>query len=1120
MTTMRSYTALLFSSTTMFFCFGGAGLAAQADRIRGPIDENDAVVLKGNVRAEALAANDAGPLDPTSPIRCVRLVLGQTAGQTADLERLLEEQRDPASADYRSWLSPEQFGERFGVSENDMAALTAWLESRGFAIEQAARSRTWISFTGSAEQMSAAFRTEFRRYEVNGEKHFANATNPSIPAAFAGVVTGLRGLDDFRPKPLRSASELHPEMNGADGAHYVAPADFAAIYDLEPLYEGAYDGSGQKLAIAGQTDIKLSDIRAFRSAFNLAAKDPQLVLAGTDPGVSANDQIEADLDLEWSGAVARNATIVYVYSQDVFESVEYAVDQNLAPVISVSYGGCESDSPALSYRTLAQQANAQGITWINASGDSGAAGCDPGATIATHAASVTFPADIPEVTALGGSELNEGSGSYWNSAGLALSYIPEKAWNDTPLGKGLAAGGGGASALFAKPWWQAGTGVPNDQARDVPDVALAASAAHDPYAIYANGQLMAVGGTSVASPSFAGIVTILNQYLVANKELTAPGLGNLNPSLYAMAQNVKGPFHDITSGNNVVPCAASVTGCVAGSYGYQAGAGYDLATGLGSVDADDLVTKWTIMAPATGTRLTLSASPAGIAETATTQLTATVSAVSGNTAPSGTVTFAAGSDSLGSAALTGSGTTASATFSIKGTALAMGANTITATYAATAAFSSSTATASVTVTQPIIATSVSLAANPASLASTGSTVLTAVVKPASGSAAPTGAVVFTSGKTQLGSVTVGSSTAGATATLTVKAASLTVGANAIVATYGGASGFSGSASPALTVTVAAPVIATSVALTANPVSFPQSSSTALTATVKPAAGAVLPTGTITFMAGNTALATESLSASVATGVAAATLILKGASLAIGNDAISAVYSGSGGFAGSTGTTTVTVTPPLTATTLALTAAPSTISPTASTVLTALVRPAGGAAGPTGMVTFATPGGTLGGGAVTLSSGAGTVTLTVKGAALANGANTVTASYTPTGNFAGSSASAVVTVQPVATTMTLTASPTSLASTGSTQLTATIKASGTVPPTGSVTFSVGKTTLGSAAVSGSGGTATLTLKGSSLAAGANSIGAVYAGAGFATATASATITVTPAAAVSKQAKRMF
>ena len=351
-------------------------LSAQESRIAGPIEASRTLVLKGNRNPRAVAANDQGPLDPLTRIPYMRMTLKPTAQQTADLEALLEAQRDPSSSDYHRWLTPEEFGERFGASQNDIEKLRAWLESTGFTVEQTARARNWIAFSGTTGQIERTFRTAIHRYESAGEMHFANAVEPSIPAALAALVGELKGLDDFHLKPPR-AKRIAPDYTASGGAHYLAPDDIAAIYDIAPLYKAGYDGTGQKVAIVGQTDINLADIRGFRSEFGLTAKDPQLVLYGPDPGASSGDQIESDLDLEWAGAVARNATILFVYSRDVMESVQYAIDENLAPVISMSYGGCEQ-GVSTSNRTLAQQANAEGITWMNSSGDSGAAGCDWG----------------------------------------------------------------------------------------------------------------------------------------------------------------------------------------------------------------------------------------------------------------------------------------------------------------------------------------------------------------------------------------------------------------------------------------------------------------------------------------------------------------------------------------------------------------------------------------------------------------------------------------------------------------------------------------------------------------------------------------------------------------------
>jgi subtilase family serine protease len=282
---------------------------------------------------------------------------------------------------------------------------------------------------------------------------------------------------------------------------------------------------------------------------------------------------------------------------------------------------------------ITQQANSQGQTIIAASGDAGAAACDYSSPIspvtsATHGLAVNAPASVPYVTGMGGSEFNEGAGNYWTaSTGTdvipsALSYIPEIVWNDTTSPEnttgGLAAGGGGASIYFSKPAWQTGPGVPNDNARDVPDLSLNASPFHDGYLVCVEGNcvngyrntsqaLTVAGGTSAAAPTFAGMVALINQQMN-----TPAGQGNINPILYSMAQTSPAAFHDITTGNNMVPCAAATRGCPnGGEIGYSAGVGYDQASGLGSVDAYNLVMEWgsagtgnlpapTLTAPANG----------------------------------------------------------------------------------------------------------------------------------------------------------------------------------------------------------------------------------------------------------------------------------------------------------------------------------------------------------------------------------------------------------------------------------------------------------------------------------------------------------------------------------------
>jgi uncharacterized protein (TIGR03437 family) len=634
------------------------------------------VSLPGNVHPLAQARFDRGPADRAMPIGYATLLLAPAPG----LEDFLTRLQQPGPG-FRRWLTPAQFGQRFGLSRNDLDKLRAWLESEGLQVEDEGRGGGWIAFSGTAGAAGRAFGTEIHRYLVNGEAHYANSTAPSIPAAFAAVVTAVRGLNDFRPRAqVRMAA---PDYTSG-GAHYLAPGDFATIYNLTPLYAAGWNGAGQSIAVAGQSGIGLRDIASFRAAYGLPANVPQVVLVGSDPGVNS-DQIEADLDIEWSGAVARQASIVYVYASDVFVAAQYAVDRNLAPVLSLSYSACEYYETA-AWRAVAQQAAAEGISWIAASGDAGAAECDARSTPIVQASkgpTGSFPATIPEITAVGGTELDDAGGSYWarsNSAngGSALSYIPEIAWNDSAARNGFSATGGAPSAYYAKPAWQTGAGVPADGARDVPDVALAASPVRYPYFIVSSGATELVGGTSVSTQAFAGMVALLNQYLVANGSLPQAGLGNLNPNLYRLAQSTSGVFHDVTAGNNYLPCLQGSPGCTALGLGYAAGAGYDLTTGLGSVDANQLVTQWSVgPAPA----MTLTASPSTAAPTDTVQLTATVTG--SGPAPTGSVTFVSNDAVLGTVALSSPGQIG---LSVAGAALEAAAGLVTAVYSGDAVY--------------------------------------------------------------------------------------------------------------------------------------------------------------------------------------------------------------------------------------------------------------------------------------------------------------------------------------------------------------------------------------------------------------------------------------------------
>jgi uncharacterized protein (TIGR03437 family) len=588
--------------------FFAATADAQQSRIGARISNSATVVIRHHVPARALRALDQGPVAASFNLPSVTMYLQASASQQASLHQLLASQKVPGSGNYHKWLTPEQYADQFGVSAADAGRITAWLESQGLHVEQVARSRTFIRFSGAADKVEAALHTQIDQFLENGKVHYSNVNDPSVPAALAGIVRSFGGLHDFRLKPRSVLRRAGAEFTSGAGQHQIVPDDFAVLYNVAPLYAAGIDGTGQKQVVIGQTQINMSDITTFRSKYGLPVNNPQLVLVprSPNPGISQDDLPEADLDLEWSGAVARNASIIYVYSDDVNTSVTDAIDEAYAPVISMSYGLCEgNDTVDLpTYQALALQANAEGITWLNASGDSGAGDCeDSDALIAQDGPQVDSPASVPEVTSMGGTEFSEGDGSYWSSTNTAagasaLSYIPERVWNDTGLGFGFSAGGGGTSIFFPKPLWQTGAGVPDNAFRNVPDVSIASSADHDGYNVLTGGRVQVYGGTSMAAPTMAGIVTLLNQYLVLNKVQAQPGLGNINPQLYRLA-SVGGVFHDVTVGNNSLPCVGGSPGCVNGTFGFSAGPGYDRATGVGSPDAFNLVHAWTAQAATT-----------------------------------------------------------------------------------------------------------------------------------------------------------------------------------------------------------------------------------------------------------------------------------------------------------------------------------------------------------------------------------------------------------------------------------------------------------------------------------------------------------------------------------------
>lgn len=674
--------------------------------------------LADGVSPRARAALDLGLVAPDTALSSVTLRFNQTAAQTAALGQLLADQQNSASPSYHQWLTPEQFGQRFGLSQTDLATVTAWLQKQGLTITTVGRSRTFVTVSGSATQVQAAFQTPIHQVEANGNLHFANLNSPSLPASIAAVVGGITGLNDFRLKPHNHPhTESAPQFTSSiSGNHFIAPGDFYTIYDINPLLKSSVDGSGVTIAVVGQTDISLADVAAFRSASGLAANVPTVKLVGKDPGTgTAGDVIEAHLDVEWSGAVAPAATILYVNSTDVVNgSLTAAVDNNLAPIVTLSYGNCETAfgaSNIASFNALFQQANAQGQTILSASGDSGATDCDFQVAIASGGLAVDYPSSSPNVTGIGGTMFNEGGATYFTPAngansGSAISYIPEAVWNESGNGN-LGAGGGGASVYLTKPVWQTGAGVPNDFARDVPDLSLNSAASHDGYLYCATGSctngyrnaagnLQVVGGTSVATPAFAGILALLEQKLGSR-------IGNANPVIYGLANSSfsSAVFHDVTTGNNTSPCKAGSPGCPSGgSLGYNAGTGYDLATGWGSVDGFNFVNDWALVQPAgsgavSGTNAsTTTLTPPTASANIGTSVSFTASVASNTTGittmPTGSVQLLVDNVVSGNPVSLANG---SAAFSLSTSSLSSGGHVVTAAYSGDGVYAGSKASA-------------------------------------------------------------------------------------------------------------------------------------------------------------------------------------------------------------------------------------------------------------------------------------------------------------------------------------------------------------------------------------------------------------------------------------------
>ncbi len=415
---------------------------APSPRIRSEISASDVTPVKNSPRPFADPRFDAGRMPADTRLTGITLVFNRTAAQQADLQALLAAQQNPASPLFHKWLTPEQFGARFGMAQADLDKVEQWLQQQGFTIDEMGRARGFIRFTGTVNQVELAFQTQMHYYKTgDGVQHMAPATALYLPSAIAPTVESIHDLVDLRPRSshVPASRPAHPQYtfwgtNSQGNSEQVvlfAPGDIKVAYDINPLITDNYNGAGQTIAVMGQSEISATDITNFQDAAGLTEKAPSMILVpGTGSAAFvAGDEGESDLDVEWSGGIAPGATIDFVYTgstsqNGVFDSLAYAVDSKLGDIITVSYGSCETDvqQNAFNQDSIYQEAQAQGQTIIAASGDNGSTACLGDTDLTTTqqlALAVSYPASSEYVTGVGGTEIssvNDAVGTYWGSA--------------------------------------------------------------------------------------------------------------------------------------------------------------------------------------------------------------------------------------------------------------------------------------------------------------------------------------------------------------------------------------------------------------------------------------------------------------------------------------------------------------------------------------------------------------------------------------------------------------------------------------------------------------------------------------------------------------------------------
>jgi subtilase family serine protease len=476
MGTVRNTKSSRWSVLAAVLC-GVCTFAAAAQRPLLKVDENGLTRLHGNVSRGARPEFDRGRAPDSLPQEHILMMLRRSEPKEQELQQFIGRQYDPHSPDFHRWLTPQQFGERFGPSTQDIGRVTKWLTQHGFRLNNVPDGGLFVDFSGTAGQVAQAFHTEIHHYRVNGQDHYANASDPYVPSTLAPVVAGFRALNDFRPRPqasrpgtahldrttgkwLRADAESGHLTSSANALYVAGPQDFATIYGVNQVWKEGVVGTGQTIGVIGATNLESADIQNFRDAFGITAlgpngsvqteNPPSTVCAAPDPSINIP---EGYLDAEWAGAMAPDATVDYVACGD--QGVTLGADLAAAymigdpahaqriSVLSSSYGDCEAlpqSEASQFYVSLWQQAAAEGITVVVAAADTGADGCEYVYYDATDGLSVDNATSTPYNIAAGGTDFSDvfsgTAATYWSATNganflSAQSYIPEMTWNES-----------------------------------------------------------------------------------------------------------------------------------------------------------------------------------------------------------------------------------------------------------------------------------------------------------------------------------------------------------------------------------------------------------------------------------------------------------------------------------------------------------------------------------------------------------------------------------------------------------------------------------------------------------------------------------------------------------------